>query len=203
MKNVLILGANGNIARLVTSELADRLDVTLLLTSRKESAGVLSLDVLDLEALQEFMSSHPIDIVYANLGVHGQQVKAAQNVIAAMEASQVKRLIWVATAGIYDEIDPQRKAQVYEIFGDPHDPTTYFGEQSAAAKLIEASDLDYTILRPNTLTDEPEIEPILEQRDHSIIKGGPISRRTVAHWISQVILEPTLYSRQSVALSKQ
>lgn len=201
MKKILILGANGHIARFVTAELAPKMD--LLLTSRQASPHITSLDVLDLEALTNYLQQQPVAMVYANLGVHGQQAEAARNVIAAMEAAQVQRLIWVATAGIYDEIPAERKAQVYKIFGDPHDPTTYFGEQAVAADLIQQSSLDYTIIRPHTLTDDPTIQPILSQTDRGPILGQPISRKSVAHWITQVLLDPTLYSRQSVALSKK
>lgn len=203
MKNILILGANGNIAKFVTAELADNKQITLLKTSRTPNEEITPLDVLDQDQLNAFLAEHPVDLVYANLGVHGHQDQAAENVVTAMTANNVTRLIWVATAGIYGEIAPEKQAAAYQIFGDPHDPTTYFGEQAVAATLIEASSLDYTILRPNTLTDESEIQELNIQTDRDQIIGRPISRMSVASLITKIILEPSLYLKESIAISKK
>ena len=45
-----------------------------------------------------------IDIVYANIGAEGRQKNAANALVNAMHTAGVKRLIWVATIGIYNEI---------------------------------------------------------------------------------------------------
>lgn len=88
-------------------------------------------DVLDLAALKAAMVGQ--DVVCANLD--GSLEQLARNTVKAMVATGVKRLIFVSSMGIYDEVPGQR----YDSALDPY---------RNAAKVIEASDLDYTILRP-------------------------------------------------------
>lgn len=204
MHKIVILGANGNIARFVSAALADLGEFEVIKTSRHASAGVTALDALDGAAVTEFLQAQggaQIDAVYANLGVHGQQVIAAQNVVKAMQVTGIKRLYWVTTAGIYGEFSAATREKWIDVLGDPNDPTTYFGEQAVSAKLIADSDLDYTLIRPSALTDDAGNQAIYEQTDHELILGGPISRKTVAQWLVGALQEPTTFSRTSVALS--
>ncbi len=64
-----------------------------------------------------------------------------------MRASGVKRLIFVLSLGIYDEIPGRFGEWNHEITGEP---LKYYRR---AADAIEASGLDFTILRPAWLTD--------------------------------------------------
>lgn len=205
MKKIVILGANGNIARFVSADLAQTGDFELIKTSRHANTDVEALDVLDQAAVTAFLQAHggadQIDAVYANLGVHGQQVAATKSVVNAMQAAGVNRLYWVATAGIYGEFSAATREKWIDVLGDPSDPTTYFGEQAASAQVIEASSLDYTLIRPSALTDDAGKQAIYEQTDHELILGGPISRKTVAEWIVNAIQAPRDFSRASVALS--
>lgn len=90
------------------------------------------------------------DVVYANLT--GDDLdQQAKSVIASMKDAGVTRLIFIASLGIYDEVPGK--------FGDwnrrtigPHLPPF-----RKAAEAIEASGLDFTILRPAWLTDTDEI----------------------------------------------
>ncbi len=110
MNNVLILGASGQIAQWVLRALADEPDVrqTLLLRDPKKLTGreptnatVVIGNVLDQKLLRQAMAGQ--DIVYANLT--GEDLdKQARAVIAAMKAVGVKRLIFVLSLGIYDEV---------------------------------------------------------------------------------------------------
>lgn len=118
-----------------------------------------------------------------------------------MHAAGVNRLYWVTTAGIYGEFSKATREKWIDVLGDPSDPTTYFGEQAVSANVIEASDLDYTLIRPSALTDDAGNQAIYEQSDHELILGGPISRQTVAEWLVAALHEPQAFSRSSVALS--
>ena len=101
MKKVLILGANGQIARLVISRLLQETDVHLTLYLRKsarlqslagERVDVLEGDVNDFAALTKAMKGQ--DIVYANLG--GKFEPMAANIVKAMEENQVSRSIYLS-----------------------------------------------------------------------------------------------------------
>jgi nucleoside-diphosphate-sugar epimerase len=195
---VLVLGANGKIARLVVEQ---NNTAELVLTSRHEGMGVMSLDAGNVDALVEVMQG--VDIVYGNLSDRGRTVTVVDAIIEAMARTHVKRLIWIATVGIYDEIPEGNKAKVHEVFGRFDQPETYFGEQALAAAHIEASDLDWTIIRPTTLENEPKIQDTYRQTDRDFVKGGHVNRATVAHFVNELIAEPDRFVRESVAISSK
>ena len=56
----------------------------------------------------------------------------AKNIVEVMQSTGVKRLIWISSMGIYDEVPGQK----YSTILDPYGKT---------AEIIEASDLDLTI----------------------------------------------------------
>jgi uncharacterized protein YbjT (DUF2867 family) len=97
-------------------------------------------DVLNAATLRATMKGQ--DVVYANLA--GDMARQARTVIEAMHASGLTRLIFISSMGIYGEVP----AECYRSVLDPY-------RDSAAA--IEASDLDYTILRPGWFIDDSAV----------------------------------------------
>lgn len=91
-------------------------------------------DVLDLPTLEAAMKAQ--DVIYASLA--GNMKAQAEHIVDAMHATGVKRLIFISSMGIYGEVPGER----YRSALDPN-------RNSAA--VIEASDLDYTILRPGVV----------------------------------------------------
>ncbi len=200
MTNVLILGASGQIARHAIAMLAGDGDMRLTLFARNiakiaevpANASATQGDVLNAAQLGEAMKGQ--DIVYANLT--GEDLDAqAKGVIESMQAMGVKRLIFVLSLGIYDEVPGK--------FGEWNNAT--IGEDlkpfRRAADAIEASKLDYTIIRPAWLTDEDEVDYELTERDQSF-KGTVVSRKSVADLIVKIIREPKLHVRANVGVNK-
>ena len=158
MKNVLILGANGQIAQWVVKTSAKHQDIeqTLFIRNPEKVTGeepanakVVIGNVLNKKLLQQAMSDQ--DIVYANLAGEDLEIQA-KSIIAAMQKAGVKRLMFVLSLGIYDEIPGKFGEWNDAIIGEP---LKYYRR---TADIIEASGLDYTILRPAWLTDEDEDE---------------------------------------------
>lgn len=201
MKNLLILGATGQIAQWVARGLGQSDDVqqTLLLRNPKKLSGVepsnakvIIGNVLDKRLLQQAMVGQ--DIVYANLSGEDLEVQA-RSVIAGMQACGIKRLIFVLSLGIYDEIPGKFGQWNNEIIGEP---LKYYRR---AADAIEASGLDFTILRPAWLTDEDEIDYETTSRDEPF-KGTVVSRRSVGDLIVRIIKEPAQHIRANLGVSK-
>ena len=201
MKNVLILGASGQIASWVIRGLAqlDAVQQTLLLRDPKKLSGtepdnarVVIGNVLDQELLQEVMAGQ--DIVYANLS--GDDLESqANSVIEAMRASGVKRLIFVLSLGIYDEIPGEFGRWNHEIIGAP---LKYYRR---AADVVEASGLDFTILRPAWLTDEDEVDYETTAKSEPF-KGTVVSRKSVADLLIQLIQTPSLHVGANLGVNK-
>jgi uncharacterized protein YbjT (DUF2867 family) len=201
MKNILILGAGGQIAQWVVKTLANQPDsaVTLLLRAPKRLTGqepanakVVIGNVLDKKLLKSAMAGQ--DIVYANL-IGEDLDKLAQAVIAAMQTAGVKRLVFVLSLGIYDEVPGK--------FGEWNSAT--IGEDlkpyRRAADAIETSGLDYTIVRPAWLMDEDEVDYETTAKGQPF-KGTVVSRKSVADLIAKLIANPGLYVGESLGVNK-
>lgn len=203
MTKLLILGANGQIAKLVVPMLAHtETQITLTSLHARPNQGVQALDAVNESALVSALKD--VDIVYANIGAEGRQKTAANSVVNAMHLAGVKRLIWVATIGVHDELPDQTRDLWANILGTTDNENTYMGDQAAAVARIMSSALDYTIIRPNELLDDNIMQAVAVQTtpDEQII-GGPITRTSVAEFITQIIRHPDTYVAESVAISSR
>jgi uncharacterized protein YbjT (DUF2867 family) len=189
MKNVIILGASGNIAKQVIDILAKRDDIKLTLFLRNKSrlrnmdvfkCRIIEGNVLDFNQLKEAIAGQ--DIVYANLA--GDLESMAKNIVKAMDENGVKKLIFISSIGIYavplkPVLNPYRKA----------------------ADVIEASDLEYTILRPTWFTNVDEVDYEITQKGEPE-KGSVISQKSLATFISKIIGSPENYIRKNLGINK-
>jgi len=197
MKKVLILGANGQIARFAIDLFLEKTDFELTLFARRagrlrdldarsKRIQVVEGDVLDWKTLEATVVGH--DVVYANL--NGDLPGQARNIIAAMDKAGVKRLIFISSMGVYEEVPGQKYKSVLDPYRD-------------ATLLIEASDLAYTIVRPEWLNNNDEI-------DYEVThKGEPfknpeawLSRKSVADLIVKCASTPDYEVRQSLGVNK-
>jgi uncharacterized protein YbjT (DUF2867 family) len=109
MTNVLILGANGQVARHTIPFLMREENVRLTLYLRRAQrlknldpspVTIVEGDVMDAATLRG--ASRGQDVVYANLA--GPMARQAAAIIEAMHAEGVKRLIFISSMGIYSEV---------------------------------------------------------------------------------------------------
>lgn len=196
MTRILIIGAHGQIAQVATRLLLERGDVELTLYLRRsdrlshlaDRPGVRLVegDAANLEKLMGVMAGH--DAVYANLsGAMGKQARA---IVKAMQACGVKRLVFISSMGIYDEVPGKKSGSVL----DPY-------RESAA--VIEASDLNYAILRPAWLDDQ-DVVAYGTTRKGEVFRasGSTVSRRSVAELVIALCLSPELHPRESLGVHR-
>lgn len=202
MEKVLILGAHGKIAQLTRAQLLAKTDAQLVLFLRK--ANRLTIQDQQREQLVEGDASQQADlvqamkgvtVVYANLA--GANIEAqAKAVVSAMKAAGVKRLIWISTLGIYDEVPGAYGQWNHQMLDDGYLPT-----YAAAAKVIETSGLAFTIIRPAWLSDKDEIDYEITHRTDAF-KGTEVSRKSVAAEVVRLIQNPTEAVGDSLGLNK-
>lgn len=202
MTAVVVLGAAGQIARLATDRLLEDESTELTLYLRaahrlhglpEERVRVVEGDVLDEELLTRTVRGQ--DVVYANLG--GTDIEAqARAVVAALTAAGVRRLIWISTLGIYDEVPGEFGRWNHRMLDHG-----YLEPYGAAAAVIESSGLDYTIIRPAWLTDAPEVDYELTQKGEPF-RGTEVSRASVADLVAQLVREPAREIGSSVGVDK-
>jgi uncharacterized protein YbjT (DUF2867 family) len=198
MTKVLVLGAGGQIARWAINMLAvENAELTLFLRDASKladtpaSAQVVQGDVFNREQLDPAVRGQ--DVVYANLA--GDLDVQAARIVESMTAAGVQRLVFITSLGIYDEV-PGR-------FGDwnRRQIGPVLGPYRAAADTIEASGLDYTILRPAWLTNADEISYEVTQRDEPF-KGTEVSRKSVAALVTDIVTHPDLRARANLGVNK-
>ncbi len=189
MTNVIILGAGGNIAKHVIDILVKKDDINLTLFLRKKrklsnkdvsKCRIIEGDVLDFNRLKEAIAGQ--DVVYANLA--GDLEALAKNIVSAMKETGVKQLIFISSIGIYDAplrpvLKPYRQA----------------------ADVIEAYDLDYTILRPTWFTNADEVDYETTRKGEPE-RGSVISQKSLATLITRIIESPEGYARANLGVNK-
>ena len=193
MKNVLILGANGQLARNTTRVFLRESDAKLTLYLRRARrlrnpvparVTIVEGDVVDLPTLTAAMKGQ--EVVYANLS--GEMKQQAECTIKAMRAAGLRRLIFISSMGIYGEVPGER----YEGVLDPY-------RDSAA--VIEASNLDYTILRPGWFTHDEAVAYQLTQKGEPF-KGHDVSLNSLSDLIVKLALTSGMEIRRSLGVSK-
>lgn len=201
MTRVLVLGANGKIARRATQIYLDSTNDSLRLFLRRPErlqdidnrlVEVVGGDTTDTEKLVASMKD--VDTVYANLA-GGNIEDQAKSVVEAMHSAGVKRLIWISTLGIYDEVPGKFGEWNNSTLGD------YITTYAAAAKVIEDSDLEYTIVRPAWLTDKDEVNYETTQKGEAF-KGTEVSRKSVAQLVVDITQAPDKFNRESIGVDK-
>jgi len=169
-------------------------DLTLYLRNAKRLRNighetrvrVVEGDVLDRKALEAAMAGQ--DVVYANLA--GQLEQQAQCIVSAMEKTGGKRLIFISSMGIYEEVP----GECYRSILDPY---------RNAAHIIEASGLDYTIIRPAWLNNHDEIDYGTTHKGESFKNASEVvSRKSVADLVVKLATTPNLEIRASLGVHK-
>jgi uncharacterized protein YbjT (DUF2867 family) len=196
MTNILILGANGQIARAATELFLERTDARLTLylrnasrlkiSSHTDRVRVVEGDVLDSQTLEAAMAGQ--DVVYANLA--GDLEQQTRCIVKTMQKVGIKRLIFISSMGIYDEIPGERHGSILEPY-------------CKSASIIEVSGLDYTILRPAWLNNRDEIDYGTTQKGEPFKNSSEvISRKSVADLVVKLAMTPRLEVRGSLGVHK-
>ncbi|MFZ6693970.1 NAD(P)H-binding protein [Undibacterium sp. SXout20W] len=193
MKNVLVLGANGQLARNTIPFFLAHSDVHLTLYLRRSNrlknpnpsrVTMVEGDVLDIPHLTSAVKGQ--DVVYANLS--GALELQATSIVSAMKMAAVERLIFISSMGIYSEVPSEKYRSVLNPYRD-------------SAAVIEASDLGYTILRPGWFIHDDEINYQLTQKGEPFI-GHEVSLNSLSDLIVKLCLSPTMELKQSIGVSR-
>ncbi len=187
MKKVIIIGASGSLATVVTEELKKQDDVELTLFARSksrisnpENTNVIEGDANNYAQVKDAVSGQ--DIVYVNLA--GNLDTMSKNIVGAMMETGVKRIIAISSIGIFDK--PLKSVLIpYRALSDN----------------IENSNLDYTILRPDWFTNANEVEYAITYKGEPE-SGQAISRKSIAAFVGELVSDPEAYVKENLGISK-
>ena len=200
MTKVLILGAGGQVAGYVIDRLSQNNSIHLTLYLRNashlqhlegEQIKLIEGDILDGEKLENAMQGQ--DLVYVN--INGQEDVIAEQTVKAMLTASVKRIVFIAAIGIYDEVPSAFGLWNKQMIGP------ILERYQKAAGLIETSGLVYTILRPTWYTNKDEVEYTITQKGQPVT-GTEISRKSVADLVIKLIEDPKLHVNESLGMEK-
>ncbi len=207
--NVLIVGATRGVGRqLLEQALASGHAVTALvrnpqrLAMRHARLRTLKGDILDSDAVAAAMAGQ--DAVCCSIGVRTPWEQAAvfsegtRNLLQAMKKTGVRRLLGVTGIGAGNS--KGHGGFLYDRIFYPLLLKGVYADKDRQESLIEASDVDWTIVRPGFLTNGPLTGNYRMLTDMTGITAGRISRADVAHFILKE-LESNRYLRQTPLLT--
>ncbi|WP_119326747.1 NAD(P)H-binding protein [Companilactobacillus musae] len=203
MTKVLILGANGQIARIVEERLLkEQPDVELTLFLRNsqrladlddnENVTLVDGDITDYDAVNATMKGQ--DVVYIAMVDHTNDNVITKNVIKSMKENNVDRIIESSLLGLYHEVPGE--------FGRWNDEMVQSGLDAAinADKLLSESDLTYTTLRFPWLNDRDEVKYTVTHRNDQYV-GVSGSRQSMADVIVKIIVDSEYLKNDSVGIA--
>ncbi|GAB3286409.1 SDR family oxidoreductase [Parasphingorhabdus pacifica] len=196
---VVVAGGHGKIARHFGRLLAERGDSVLGLIRNPEHADdlraegmepvVADLEAIDVETLREWLSGADAAVFAAGAGP-GSGVSrketvdrgAAELLADACERAGVRRLLQVSSMGTAKPNPPD----VGEVFG------AYLDAKRAAEEDLRARALDWTILRPGVLTDDPATGKIrlAESVPRAEVTRAEVTRADVGAVLVALLDEP-------------
>jgi putative NADH-flavin reductase len=148
-------------------------------------------DVLDPAVVAEVISG--ADAVLSALGPRGFDgfrktellAPAASNIIDGMHKTGAHRLISVSAAGAFVTGDPDTSWIIRQIL--PRILARPFADVRRMEQVVKDSDLDWTLVRPVRLLNEPAKGEYRVRADHPPSGGRKIARADVAHFIGAAL----------------
>lgn len=206
---LLVLGANGKTGKaLVQQATALGHEVTAFVhdASEAEATGfrVVEGDVLDQAKLTDAVAGQ--DAVLDALGGKtpwkqtGMEQQAARNVITAMRTKGVRRLIVTSAMGVGESAEQANFLYEHILL-----PTFLRGAMKDKAEMesaVEASDLDWILVRPAALTDGDAMGSVKVYELDSPEKAHKISRADVAAFMLAQLTSDT-YLHQAVTIATE
>ncbi|MCH4009709.1 NAD(P)H-binding protein [Companilactobacillus sp.] len=195
MTNVLIIGATGTIGGAVRQTLLKNTNDNLTLFAR----GAGRLTVSDRETLiaGDVTSDADLDKAMANqdavfVALSGNLGKFAEKIVAAMDRNEVQRLLFITSMGIYNEIPAS-------LGGGNLNENSMLQSYRDAADVIEASDLNYTVIRPGWFNNGPVDYEVTTKGE--LFGGHDVSISSIADMVQRLVEDNNLYSSDSIGLN--
>lgn len=197
---VLLLGATGTAGSAIAKKLLSDTDCEVTLFARHAGRSSIvhprataidgnAANPADLRAALQGQ-----DVVYSAISGH-QLPDIAANLVTLMDELGMKRLIFMGAVGIYNEL-PEGLGAQYNVDNEPPQVPN-----RKAVDILEASDLDYTVLRPGFLQSGSADDFALTMKGEPA-KGYVTTVPSVVELAVKLIQDSSLYVRESVSITK-
>lgn len=197
MENILVVGANGTTGKKIVAILNESNNFHPIAMVRKEEqqayfkAQNIETVLGDLEGDFSSVFNRPIDKVVFAAGSAGKNVlgvdqEGAKKLIDASKKANIKKFVMLSSMGA-DK--PEEATELQEYLKAKHNADEY----------LKTSGLDFSIVRPGSLTNEAALNTI--ELEGKLNKRGEISREDVAQTLVQT-LDNTVASNATFEIIK-
>jgi uncharacterized protein YbjT (DUF2867 family) len=189
---VLVLGATGGTGRLIVHDAMEKgHSVVALVRSKARAPDLPGADIVEGDARDEGALMRALDgcdAVVSSLGTGLSPVgevtlltEATQALIPAMKRSGARRLICISALGVGDSRG--HGGFVFDRLFMPLLLRHAYKDKGCQEAAIRASSLDWVIVRPGMLTNDPTRGSVRAVVDLASVNGGKVSRGDVAHFV--------------------
>jgi uncharacterized protein YbjT (DUF2867 family) len=206
--NVIVFGATGTVGRLAVEQLLRAGHSVTAFARHPERLATdhpalrrVAGDALSASDVAAAMPGHDAAMVVLGAGASRRSTIRSEgtlNVIRAMQGAGIRRLVVQSTLGARDSWGTLNFWWKRVMFGGILAPV--FRDHELQEQLVEASGLDWTIVRPGAFTDAPTA-PLIEDVPNSA-RGLDlkINRTDLAAFLARIVGEGA-YLRRAVGLS--
>jgi putative NADH-flavin reductase len=203
---VIVFGATGGIGRLLIAGALERGHAVTAFVRNGQSLDprdglrIVQGDLFDPQSVGDAIDGHRT--VFSALGSRTLKAdpilsRAVPLIINGMHFHMVDRIITVGAAGALYPAGKYQPPIVTVLFGIARATLLRhpMADQRAQERLLAASDLDYTIVRPPRLTDDRAIGTYRVLPDALPSSSRRISRADVADFMLQQLTDPRFHRR--------
>ena len=206
---VLVLGATGGTGRLIVHDALEKGHSVVAMVRSKASApdlpgaDIIEGDVRDVDALIRALEG--CDAVLSSLGTGlspfnevSLLTEATHALIPAMKRSGVRRLICISALGVGDSRG--HGGFVFDWLFMPLLLRHAYKDKGRQEDAIRASALDWIIVRPAMLTNDPARESLRAIADLAGVNGGKVARANVARFVVEQLANNTWLKKTPVLM---
>ena len=202
---IIVFGATGGVGKSVVAQALDAgLEVTAFVRTPSkmdithENLKLIQGDAFNQRDVSAAIVGHDavVSCIGSNQGMKESTEiqEMAKNIVDGMKEHNVERIIYTASAGVHKEIPGVSGKLVMFMLKNP------LKDHRAAVDYIQANGLNYTIVRPMGLTDQPFTGKYRESATSVPEKSRTIPRADVAHFIVKALTDPK-YNHASIGIA--
>ena len=204
---ILVLGATGGTGRLIVRDAVAKGHSVVALVRSKASADLPGASMIEGDARDEATLARAMDgcdaVVSAlGTGMGFRKVDlltvATRALITAMTRNGVRRLVCVSALGVGDSRG--HGGFVFDRLFQPLLLSQAYKDKERQEAAIRASSLDWVVVRPAMLTNDPPRGRVRATADLAGVNGGKIARADVAQFVVEQLTTDTWLRRTPVIL---
>jgi uncharacterized protein YbjT (DUF2867 family) len=204
---ILVLGATGGTGRLIVSDAVAKGHSVVALVRSVARADLPGAELIEGDATNETTIRRALDgcdAVASSLGTGmgfrkvSLLTEATRALVSAMTRSGVRRLVCVSALGVGDSHG--HGGVVFDRLFQPLLLSQAYKDKDRQEAAIRASSLDWVIVRPARLIDEPARARVRAVTDLAGVQGGKIARADVAQFVVAQVTTDTWLRRTPVIL---